>query len=399
MKSVLDFVRRHWLVLAIAAGIGGGFWYYLSQNSIPDETVFRPKMAKAERADLRVTVSGSGQVQAESRVDLKPVIAGDGIDVIEVRVKNDQAVKKGQVIAVLDTEDALRDIENAKLSLESARLKQKQTDDDFPRKTADDTRQRKMQGVTVKQQEIAFAKAQEKLQDYYIKTPFDGIVTGLSVEAGDSLSRDTVLASVITSEMEVEITLNEVDAAKVKEGAKATLAFDAFPNTMIFGTVAKLDTIGTTTQGVVSYGAEIRLDEQNERLKPGMSVSADIVVAEKTGALLLPNAAIAFENGKAYVNAAGAGMRQNSRNGQGGENGQGASRRLERREIEVGLTDEVNTEVLGGLNEGDAVLMTVASSAAGQSAAGASQQKSVLNIFRGSGGSGQRSGGFGAIAH
>lgn len=394
MKSVLDFARRHWFVIMIAAGIGGGGWYYFSQGAASTETAAQLRTVRAERGDLRVAVSGSGQVQAQSQVDLKPVIAGDGIDVIDVRVKNDQAVEKGQVIAVLDTEDAMRDIENAELSLKSATIKQKQTNDDFPGKTTDDTRQRQAQGVIVKQQEIAFAKTREKLQDYYIKAPFDGIVTGLSVEAGDSLSRETILASVITREMKVDVSLNEVDAAKVKEGNKATLAFDAKPDLRVSGTVVKLDTIGTVEQGVVSYGAEIRLDEQNDMLKPGMSVSAEIVVTEKTGVLLIPNAALAFENGKAYANVIDGAMR---RRPAGAENGasRSAAPSLERREIGVGLTDDVNTEVESGLNEGDAVVISAGSGASVQTTGGAPQQRSLLNIFRGSGGTGQRSGGFG----
>ena len=196
--------------------------------------------------------------------------SGDGIDVMQVLVKNNQEVKKGQTIAVLDTEDAFRDIESAELSLRSAELKQKQVDDQYNQETKEDRWQRQTQEVSVKQSRNNLDKAKQKLQDYYIKAPFDGVVTGLSVEAGDSVSRSTVLASVITHDMRAAVSLNEVDAAKVKEGDSVTLTFDALPDLELSGKVSRIDTIGTVTQNVVSYDAEIVFDEQRPALADGL---------------------------------------------------------------------------------------------------------------------------------
>lgn len=367
MKNInmSGFVRRRWIMLLVFVGIIYGAYYFWNSNNATEDVSQTEKTAEIKRGDLRVSVSGSGQIQARSQVDLKPVIAGDGIDVMDVKVKNDQEVKKGQVIAVLDTEDAARDIENAELELKSAKIKQKQVQTSFPGKTIDDARERQSQTVIVKQKELAFSKAQSKLRDYYIKAPFDGIVTGLSVEAGDSLSRDTVLASVITKEMKAVISLNEVDAAKVKEGYSAVLSFDALPALKISGSVIKLDTIGTIQQGVVSYGAEIELSEQNVSLKPGMSLNANIVVVEKIGVLLVPNSALTVLNGVASVNV----MNKSDETSSTGEN----------REVKIGLTDEVNTEVLDGLKEGDVVLPPGVSGTS-QSSTSASQ-RSLLNLF------------------
>lgn len=338
-------LKRRWKIFLIAVlALSGGYYYYHSSSASEAVPTTVTKAETVRRGDLRVGVSGSGQVEAVSQVDLTPVIAGDGIDVMQVLVKNNQEVKKGQTIAVLDTEDAFRDIESAELSLRSAELKQKQVDDQYNQETKEDRWQRQTQEVSVKQSRNNLDKAKQKLQDYYIKAPFDGVVTGLSVEAGDSVSRSTVLASVITHDMRAAVSLNEVDAAKVKEGDSVTLTFDALPDLELSGKVSRIDTIGTVTQNVVSYDAEIVFDEQRPALKPGMSMSADIAVMEKHGVLLVPNAALSVSNGKTTVRTT-EGLRT----------------------IVTGVTDDADTEVVSGLSEGERVLIETAVSSAAKS--------------------------------
>lgn len=352
------YLGKHWKLSLCVVVLLGGAYYYFSPSSQKTATIATViKNEKVERGDLRVTVSGSGQVEAASQIDLTPVIAGDGIDVMQVLVKNNQEVKKNQVIAVLDTEDAVRDIQNAELDLESAKIKQKQASHQYNNDSKTDSLGRQAQKVAVEQSTNSLNKAKKKLQDYYIKAPFDGIVTGLSVEAGDSVSRDTVLASVITHDMRATITLNEVDAAKVAAGNSAELSFDALPELTLTGKISKIDTIGVTTQNVVSYGAEIEFGEQNASLKPGMSVSAEIAVVEKKNVLTLSNAALTTMNNKTTVRTA---------------NGI--------KEVKIGVTDDVYTEIVGGLSEGDVVLIET-----GTSVATAKSTKSVFSSVFGGG--------------
>ena len=346
MKDLMMWASRHKKILTAVLVIGGAtIWYFGGSSGNTDATA-TVKTAQVERGDLRISVSGSGQIEAVSQVDLKPVIAGDGIDVVSVQVKNNQSVKKNQVIATLDTGDAVRDIASAELDLRSSLIKQKQTDDQYDRETKEDRWNRQTQEVAVQQRRIALAEAREKLTDYSIRAPFDGIVTGLDVEAGDSVSRDTVIASVITTDMKVVITLNEVDASKVVDGAKALLSLDALPELEVAGTISKIATIGTVSSNVVSYEAEIELDQQNASLKPGMSVSAEIIVAEREQALLLPNAALTVKEGKATVKKAG----------------KDASTPTVQ-EVKTGLTDDVMTEITSGLSEGETVILPSVSAA------------------------------------
>ena len=376
--GIFSYARSHRIATAaLSILLIGGAYYALSESETETSSpVTAIRTAKVERADLRVTVAGSGQVDADSQVDLKPVVAGDAIVVTTVAVKNDQEVKKGEVIAILDNKDARRDVSKAELDLRQAEIKEKQTDDLYPKLDHDDMRQRQLANVSVAQSVIALEKSRDRLADYTIRAPFDGIVTGLSVESGDTISQTTTLASVITKKLHVSVALNEVDAAKVREGNAATVSFVALPDMTVNGRVVKLDTIGTVTQNVVSYGAEIELDEQPDGLKPGMSATADIVVAEKADVLVVPNAALSDERGKSVVTV--------RRNRDGSELG-------EKQVVVVGLSNDTVTEVVSGLSEGTIVeLPTVTTS---QSTNSGSGQGSILNLFRGSGSS-NRSGGF-----
>lgn len=387
ISNTLTFIRGHWLASLITAGVlSFGAYALFFQTDTESTGVVTKRTATVEKADLQVIVAGSGQVVADSQVDLKPVVAGDAIEVVTVAVKNDQEVKKGQVIAVLDNQDARRDVAKAELDLRQAEIKEKQTDDLYPKLDRDDMRQRQLANVSVAQSQIALEKSRDRLQDYTVRAPFDGIVTGLSVDSGDTISQTGILASVITKQLRVSVALNEVDAAKVREGNRAELTFVALPNVTVTGRVIKLDTIGTVTQNVVSYGAEIELDRQPEGLKPGMSATADIVVAEKTGVLTVPNAAIATSNGKTTVTVLGNSARART------DETDVAQSSGEEHAVVIGLSNDTATEIVSGLSEGMVVQLAGAAVSGMAAPAASSGQGSILNLFRGT--SSNRSSGF-----
>lgn len=329
---------------------GGLYWYFQSGTTTQTPTALS-RVTTVKRGDITVTVSGSGQVAADAQVDLKPVAAGDAIEVLSVAVKNDQFVKKGQVIAVLDNEDARRSVAKAELDVRKARIQEKKVATQYPKKTVDDTRERQLQDAALRQSEIALADALSRLEDYTIRAPFDGIVTGLSVESGDTISQTTILASVITKNMKVAVTLNEVDVVKVTVDTPVELSFDALGDSVLTGKITKLDTIGTTTQGVVSYGAEITLDTQDERLRPAMSATANILVEKKEKALVVPAGAISENESGSFVMVQGSSSSDTPT--------------TIRRQVETGLSDGIMTEIVSGLQEGERV---VESAAAGSSA-------------------------------
>lgn len=349
MKTFFLWIMKHWIIasIAVVAGISG--YMFFGQKTTTPSTQMQ-KFVEVTRGDIAVTVTGSGQIVAESQVNLKPVAAGDAIEVISVNVKNDQEVKKGQLIAVIDSEDALRDVHQAELSLKSAKIKMQQTRKEYAAKNEDETLVRRSQELSVTQQELALEKSLSKLADYSIRAPFDGIVTGLDIDSGDTISQTSVIASVITKQMKADITLNEVDAVKIHVGDRVNIEFNALPGTVVNGRVVKVDTIGTVSQGVVSYGAEILFDEQKEEFRPGMSVTATIIVAEKKNVLLVPNEALSSKNDQTIVSVV-------SQNTQTTENIRG-----QKREIVTGMTNDVMTEVSSGVQEGEQIIVTTTTS-------------------------------------
>lgn len=191
--------------------------------------------------------------------------------------------------------------------------------------------------LTVRQRENALRDAREKLADYAVRAPFDGTVAELTVKRGSSVSSGTAVATLVAAQRIAEVSLNEVDVAKVAVGQKVALSFDAIEDLNLTGQVAEVDTLGTASQGVVTYAVKVAFDVQDDRIKPGMSVSATVITDVKTGVLLVPSAAVKNQGSDTYVEVL--------------ENGT-----PRRQPVEVGSSNDTMTEVTGGLSEGVAVI-------------------------------------------
>ncbi len=373
----VSWIGKHkWSVAAALVLVaGGGYYHFVYKPGQAGRATPAFQTGAVKRADIRSAVTGSGQVYAREQVDLKPVVAGDAIDVIRVAVQDDQEVKKGDLIAVLDTKDAEKAVRDALLSVRSAEIKMRQTVKEADTKSEGDKLTRQTQEVALAQARNRLADAREELADYSVRAPFDGIVTGLSVAAGDSISRSDVLASVITKEMHARVLLNEIDAVSVKTGNVAELSFDALGGKRIFGTVTKMDTIGTVSQNVVSYTVEIGFDTSEPALKPGMSTDVEILIEERRGVLAVPSSAVKSDDRGKYVLVPKTGAEPGLGNGAGG------FKDLPYRpaRVETGIADETMTEIVSGLSEGDAIVTQVSQATGNASGTGSE--------------SGQRSGG------
>lgn len=375
MKKIFSRIVQHKFIVVIAILlVGGAFYYGYKKANTSVETNSQPVFATASKKDISVSVTGTGQIYSKSQVDLKPQVAGDGIDVLKVAVKNDQEVKEGDLIAVLDYSDAQKSVRNAELELESAKLKYESVKEDY-KDDKINSYDKKTQKLTVTQKENSLADAKENLSEYYIKAPFSGVVTGLSVEAGSSVSRTDILASVITSDMYAKVSLNEVDAVSVEVGDDATLTFDAIEGLKIKGKVTKIDTIGTVEQGVVYYEAEITFENGEEKLKSGMSVSVDIITESRIGALSIPASAVKTGDFGEYV--------QIVEEPEGAVSDEGNSQNIYYKEksVKTGISDGVNVEIVSGLVEGDKIIVKAAS-ASSKSSATTSTEGGLLNSVR-----------------
>ena len=210
--------------------------------------------------------------------------------------------------------------------------------------------------ITIQQKENSLADAEQAYADCFVRAPFGGVIAAVSAAKGDSASSGTAIATIITSQKIAEITLNEIDAAKVQVGQKVNLTFDAASDLTITGEVAEISALGTVSSGVVSYGIKISFDVQDERIKSGMSVTASIILESKQDILLAPIGAIktSGETSSAEVLV---------------------NEQPVKKTVVTGLSNDTMIEITEGLLEGDEVVTQTINGNSATSAAKSSTTK------------------------
>lgn len=206
--------------------------------------------------------------------------------------------------------------------------------------------------LSVKQKENSLQDAKEKLEDYFIRAPFEGSVTKINIKKGDTVNSGAIVTTLITKSQIAEISLNEVDVAGIKIGQKATLTFDAIPDLTISGKVADIDAIGTVSQGVVTYIVKISFDAQDDRVKPGMSVNASIITDIKQDVLVVPNSALKSQAGTSYVEMFDEALTP------GADKLTDFTSKIAPNKIpvEVGLSSGLQSEIISGIKENDEIV-------------------------------------------
>lgn len=207
------------------------------------------------------------------------------------------------------------------------------------------------QELSIQQRTNTLVDAKEKLTDYTIRAPFDGVVVNLTARIGDAVFSSTVMATLMTKKKIAEISFNEVDIANIHPGDKATITFDAIEGLSVSGAVADITTLGTVTQGVVNYTATIGFDTQDERVKPGMSVSVSVITDTMLGVLLVPNSAIKAQGDIHVVEILDSSIGVT----QGNDSIESAIPPRQQ-EVRVGLSNDTSTEIVSGLSEGDVIV-------------------------------------------
>jgi HlyD family secretion protein len=215
--------------------------------------------------------------------------------------------------------------------------------------------------LSIKQKEVDLEQAKKKLNDlkedlndYYITAPFSGILSTLNIKKGDLIAPNQIIGTIITNQKIAKISLNEIDAAKVKVGQDAILTFDALPDLKIKGKVLEISTVGKEEQGVVSYDVKISLEKENKEIKPGMSVNAEIIVDRKENVLLVPNSAIKSDGMGKYVEV----IKNYEIKRRNSFKPVAISQNLiEKRYIKTGISNDEFTEILEGLNEGEVIII------------------------------------------
>ena len=193
--------------------------------------------------------------------------------------------------------------------------------------------------------ELNLESAKLNLEKAVIVAPFDGVVADITITEGRDISTATLVTAAIslidTSEIEMRGFFDEIDIAMVRPGQEANILLDALPDEEVKGRVAFISLVGTIRTGVVSYDTTITLENPTEVLRDGMTATAEVIIERRDNVLFIPNRAIRGTWEKPTVKVY-------------------IDEQVEEREITLGLTDGINTEVLSGLEEGEKVVLPAA---------------------------------------
>jgi len=167
----------------------------------------------------------------------------------------------------------------------------------------------------------------------------------------------------------------------VTVGQRVTLTFDALDSLELTGQVAELDTVGTVSQGVVSFNVKISFDTQDDRIKSGMSVNATIITDLRQDVLTVLNTALKSEGDSYYVQVLVEDHSSDIYNKSGVISVQSPLTKV----VTIGLANDSLTEITGGLAEGDQIITQTITGGTADSGSGANKNTSILQLGGGSG--------------
>lgn len=330
----------------------------------------RFQTVRVSQGALSQTVTASGTLGAMTSVDVGSQVSGK---IAALRVDFNSSVHVGEVVAQIDPtvyQAALRQAEgelasaNASLTLKRQNLERKRallptgaaSRFDLDQAVAEVAQAE----ASVIIREAARDSARANLGYCTIVSPVEGVVISRKVDLGQtviSAMNTPVLFSIATTltQMNISASVSEADIGRVGVGQKVQFTVDSFPDEEFIGEVSQVRRAPTVSQNVVTYETIIRVENPKLKLFPGMTAEVSIQVEERQKTIKVPNlalrysppegvaidAATATQSGKVqrlvYAPAArGGGLRAVP--------------------VRLGISDGIETEVLDGLAEGDAVV-------------------------------------------
>ena len=416
---------------------------------------------QAQKGNLTVTVSATGKLAPTNQVDVGSELSGL---VTKVVVDVNDRVAQGQPLAIIDPSRFQDTVNQSKAALDAAvatvgqnkatlaqanatlaRFQEvsRLSGGRVPAKTEMDQaiadRDRAVANLKAAQANVIAAQAtlssnQTQLTKTIIRSPVNGVVLARQIEPGQTVaaSFNTPTLFVIAedlSQMKLEVAIDEADVGSVKQGQRATFTVDAFPGKTFPATITRVDvgsnlsaqsstssnsTTSSTAGQVVSYAAELAVQNGDFQLRPGMTATADIVTMEKKNVLLVPNAALRFKPqatgapaAQASGGIAGALTPRMRRRGGGGDSSAPLERgskqtvyvkqadgSLKAISVTTGDSDGTMTEITGGdLQPGMQVVTGQLAGSGGNSAGGGRRRSGAGGAGGGgNGGGGQRGG-------
>ena len=358
------------------------------------------KLAKVERGDLAKSVVATGKVEPITKVEIKSKASGI---VKKLYVDAGDRVKRGQLLAELDKEEIEAHVAQAKAQAEASEASLRGTEADMERakvdaegpdvpmlKRAYDRAQgmakegvvsvsalddaQKNYELALNKQNVAKAQLQvlrakigqaqaqvaqdranlKQLEEQYgyttVTSPIDGIILSRDVEVGDAVSSILVLGSSATlimtlgdtSEVYVKGKVDESDIGKVYLGQPARIKVESFKDKSFNGKVTKISPMGVEKDNVTTFEVRVSINNPGGELKAAMTANAEIILEEHKNVLQIPEGSILYDKDKK------ASVEVPDPKGKEGKN---------KVAVNIGISNGAKTEVLGGLKEGDQVIL------------------------------------------
>ena len=295
-----------------------------------DKNVPRVTTAKVEKIDLVSKVTANGKIQARRKVDMSALVMGQ---IVNLAVKEGDHVKKGQLLLQIDRAQLAAQAQGREASLQAmghdldaARSTAAQAKFDYERAN------RNFQGHILSEADLQKAKSvldtananlaateqrmrstgadlaasRDSLSKTTVTAPLDGIVTFLPIKEGEVTVIGTMnnagtqlLTISDMAEVEAVMMVDETSVPQVKVGQKASLSIDAYPNQKFEGTVTEVGSSPisktdpdlltlTANSEAINFKVKIRLENPPDTIRPGFSVTADIVSGRRDGATAIP---------------------------------------------------------------------------------------------------------------
>jgi len=309
-------------VVAVAVAIGA----YLQFGATEGDSGPRYMTEAAQRGNLVVNVSATGNLQPTNKVDVGSELSGT---IEALLVDDNDRVKKGQVLARLDTARLRDQVAKSRAALTSAeaRILQAQatlgqarsnldrlrevarlSDGKVPSKAELDTAEanlaRALADEAVAKAAVAETRAvvssdETNLAKGAIRSPIDGVVLNRRVEPGQTVAASFQAPILFTiaetlSQMELQVDVDEADVGQVRPEQEATFTVDAYSGRKYPARIQRVGLGSQVKEGVVSYLTVLSVDNTDLTLRPGMTATAEIVTARRENVLLVPNAALRF---------------------------------------------------------------------------------------------------------
>ena len=371
-----------WIIVGAVVAIAIIAW--LLSGTKKDETVNFTTEAVAP-ANIENSVTATGSIEAVQTVTVGTQVSGI---VDKLYVDYNSVVKKGQVIATLDRSNLISQLNTAKAQYAEAVAQYNSAESDVSYQkanylryktlyqkgliSANDYEQARLSyqtaSATMSQRKDAIAAAKEEVNRAQtnlgyatITSPIDGVVISKSVEEGQTVAASFSTPTLFTiakdlKDMRVVADVDEADIGGVKVGQRVTFTVDAYPDDTFQGYVTQVRQEATTTNNVVTYEVVISANNNDLKLKPGLTANVNIYTQETKGVLAVPSKALRYTPEKETVGGRKIKDVTNAKNKVWTLEGN----TLVAHVVTIGASDGVHTQILSGIKKSQKVITGIA---------------------------------------